>query len=68
MTRIKHCWDGLLHAWEVFGRAQRPWEHEGALRWVETVGGSWELHGSTVPDDVAAEQTPLWSRRTGVRW
>jgi hypothetical protein len=51
MTRIRRWWDDMEYAWEAFLRAQRPWEQDGPLRWHKPVGGRWELHGATVPED-----------------
>jgi hypothetical protein len=46
---VRTWWGQQGRAWEVFARAQRPWEQEGPLRWQRRLGSGWELHGSTLP-------------------
>ena len=63
MTRfvdtLRTWWDEQRYAWEVLLRAQRPWEHEGPLRWERRLGTGWELHGSTLLVDAPAGQQEL---------
>lgn len=53
-TALRRFWDEQQYAWEVFLRAQRPWEQEGPLRWERRLGTGWELHGATLPTDEPA--------------